>query len=571
MLYRIVACSILWLGVLGGVAPLAAQNATTAGVITVPEPTLQHLSIEWAISGDANNNGVVNVRFRQQGSGAWRQGMPLRRVPAGSNQGFSWGNRHSGSLFALQPATSYEIELTLVDPDGGGAQQLVQGTTRAIPQPGSGAVRAATPGTLSTVLSQAQPGDIVELGAGSYAGFNLNRSGSAGNPLTLRGLPGSQINGELELFSRDHVILQTLTVNGRIRFNDSDDISIIDSVVNSSATQFNGDGIVCFTRCARAYIAGNTVNGTTVWGENAFGVDGNNRGEGIVVTGPGHVIFNNVLSGLRDGVSFLEEGEAVDQFSIDVLNNTISQAADDGVEADFCRHNCRVIGNVLTNTFIALSSQPSLGGPTYFIRNRLYNVVHVPFKLYRGSVGDVLLHNTVVKTGDGFNAYPGTPISRAYARNNLFLGGEPGTFGGFDSGSGRVVDLQTLQTSNSSFNYNGYGTTRSDFRGRLGATSFTSLATLRSTTSESNAQQVDMAIFADSPAFPQNPLTTYAPVSLALAADPRVVDVGEVIPNINDDFNDAAPDLGALERPAAVPPGRLFCDSFEDTPCPSGN
>ncbi|MCK7592457.1 hypothetical protein [Pseudomarimonas salicorniae] len=549
-----------------------AQTATTAGTARLPEPTLHHLSIEWPISGDSDNDGVVAVRFRQRGTTPWRVGMPLRRVPAGSNAstGNSWTNRHAGSLFGLQPGTTYQVELTLTDPDGGNSQQIVSASTRPVPQPGTGTLRNATPATLNSVLNQSQPGDIVQLAAGSYAGFTLSRDGSAGNPLTLRGLPGAVISGELGLFSRRHVILQTLTVNGRIRFNGSDDISIIDSMINASPSQFNGDGIVCFTRCARAYIANNTVIGTTTWAQSSFGVSGNNRGEGIAVNGPGHVIIGNTVRGFRDGISFLEDSEADDQYSIDVLDNLISESADDGIEADSCFHNCRIIGNRLTNSFIAFSSQPSLGGPTYFIRNVAYNVVHVPFKLYRGSVGDVLLHNTIVKTGDGFNSYPGSgefTIRRAYARNNLFLGGEPGTYAGFSSGSGRVVDIVDLQTSTSSFDYNGYGTTRSDFRGRLGGNSFTSLASLRSNTSEANGQQVDMAIFESAVAFPQNPLVQYAPVTLTLADDARAVDQGVVIPNINDDFNGTGPDLGAFERAAAVPPGRIYCDGFEETPC----
>jgi hypothetical protein len=561
--------------VLLAAAGATAQTATSPAAISLPEPTLNHLSIEWAIAGDSNNDGVVGVRYRVLGSATWQNALPLRRVPAGSNStgtgdaaGSSWSNRHSGSLFGLQPGTAYQIELTLSDPDGGGAQQIVEGTTRSLPQSGNGTLRVATPASLASVLAQAQPGDIVELGAGSYAGFSLNRSGFSGQPLTLRGVPGAQINGELGLFGRQQVILQGLTVNGRIRFNGSDDISIIDSTVNASPSQFNGDGIVCFLRCARAYIANNRIVGTTSWAQSSFGASGDNRGEGILVTGPGHVIIGNTVSGFRDGISFLEEGEAEDQFSIDVLHNQISASADDGIEADFCRHNCRIIGNQLTNSFIAFSSQPSLGGPTWFIRNTAYNVVHVPFKLYRGSVGDVLLHNTIVKTGDGFNAYPGSAISRLYARNNLFLGGEPGTHNGFDSGSGRVVDLQTLQTDNSSLDYNGYGTTRSDFRGRFGNTSFTSLATLRSNTSETHGQQVDMAIFAGATAFPQNPLSEYAPVSLVLTDDARALDAGVVLPNINDDFVGAAPDLGAFERPSAIPEGRVFCDGFEASPCP---
>lgn len=541
-------------------AAAVAQNATTAGATSAPAPTMQHLSLEWAISGDANQNGVVSVRFRAQGAPAWRIGMPLRRVPAGSNQGFNWANRHSGSLFGLQPATTYDIELTLVDPDGGNAQQTLAASTRAVPAPHvGGALRPATPVTLASVLAQAQPGDIVELGTGTYPAFTLDRDGSAGLPLTLRGLPGAVIDGELGLFFRQHVILQNLTVNGRIRYNGSSDLAILGCTINARQTIGIGDGIVGYLRSERVYIAGNTVNGVTPWAEAAFGVNGDNFGEGILVTGPGHVITGNRVRGFRDGISFMEDSEAVDQYSIDVLDNHISESADDGIEADFCFHNCRIVGNRLTNSFIAMSSQPGLGGPTYFVRNQAYNVVHVPFKLYRGSSGDVILHNTVVKTGDGFNAYPGVPIRRAWARNNLFLGGEPGSYAGFSSGSGRVVDLQDLNTQDSSLDYNGYGTTRSDFRGRIGAVSFDSLAQLRALTSEQHAQQVSMTVFATPPAFPQDPLVQRMHPELALRASSSAVDSGVPIANINDGYAGAAPDLGALE---AAGEG-VFASGFE--------
>jgi hypothetical protein len=162
-----------------------AQNATTAGSVSAPFPTFENLSLEWQISGDANENGAVSVRFRVTGSTTWRDAMPLRRVPAGSNGARTWTNRHSGSLFGLQPATSYEIELRLNDVDGGNAQQIVTASTRAVPSvPSKGTLRTVTPATLATALSNAQPGDIIELGAGNYSGFTLARDGTATLPLT---------------------------------------------------------------------------------------------------------------------------------------------------------------------------------------------------------------------------------------------------------------------------------------------------------------------------------------------------------------------------------------------------
>lgn len=550
----------------------AQSNATSAAATAAsPEPTFEHLSIEWPITGDANNNGVVSVRFRAAGTSTWRTGMPLRRVPAGSNGNFSWGNRHSGSLFGLQPGTQYEVELSLVDPDGGNTTRTLSASTRVPMQSfAGGTTRQATPSNIASQVSATQAGDTLVLGAGTYSASSLDglRSGTSGRPITVRGSAGTVLNGELGQFNKSQQIFENFTLNGRMRINGASDVSIRGITVNASPSQYNGDGIVCYLRCARLHIADNTINGTTQWNEAALGVNGNNRGEGILVTGPGHVIERNVVVGFRDGISFLEDSEAVDQYSIDVLRNIIDISADDAIEADFCFHNCRILGNEAVNAFIAFSSQPSLGGPTYFVRNTVYNAVHLAFKLYRTSRGDVILHNTIVKNGDAFASYPGVPIERLYARNNLFLGGPGGTFGGYSSGSGRVVDLSSLVTGGSSLNYNGYGS-ESSFNGRIGGTSFSSLSQLRSSTTEANAQQLSRSsTFAQTLAYPSAPMSRYSLPDLRLAAGTAAVDSGEVIPNINDGFTGSAPDLGAFERAGTTPPppptGALFSAGFED-------
>lgn len=540
-----------------------AQEATTAGQPSAPYPTLQNLSIEWPIAGDADADGVVSVRFRKTGAAAWRRGMPLRRVPAGTNTdvGRSWTNRHSGSLFDLEPATRYEIELTLDDLDGGSTIRTIEATTRPVPAAASDAtVKPATPGSLASVLAGAAAGDIVELQPGAYAGFSVERDGTAGRPLVIRGTPGAVVTGSIELLNRSHVMLANLTVVGRIRFNGSSHVSIVGC--NVTASGFNGYAIVTFLRAENAYIADNTLAGLTTWAEGSLGVNGPD-GEGIVVTGPGHVIVRNRVRGFRDGISLLEDASAIDQYSIDIADNVVSEAGDDGIEADFCQHNCRIVRNRLTNVFIALSSQPGLGGPTYFIRNAAYNVVHVPFKLYRGSVGDVVLHNTIVKHGDAFNLVPGRPVSRAYFRNNLMIGGAPGTFGGYASGSGRVIDASTIDAA-SSLDYDGYGMAIPAFTGRLGAPSFNGIEQLRQLTTESHARVVGLDAFAAPVAYPALPMTIYAAPALALAAGSAALDAGEPIPNVNDGWSGAAPDLGAFERAqAGGAEPTLFVDGFD--------
>ena len=109
---------------------LHAADSTTPGEVTTPFPTLTNLAVEWQIGGDDDLDAACELKYRKEGETNWREGMPLRRVPAGKSQKtspiFTWSNRLSGSVFDLEAGTSYEIELKLHDPDGGSATKIVK-------------------------------------------------------------------------------------------------------------------------------------------------------------------------------------------------------------------------------------------------------------------------------------------------------------------------------------------------------------------------------------------------------------------------------------------------------------
>ncbi|MFN0252980.1 MAG: nitrous oxide reductase family maturation protein NosD [Kofleriaceae bacterium] len=532
--------------------PTSASGAdgTAPGVLTAPNPTLRHATLHWLFSGDTDEDAVVRVRFRVE-NGTWRQGAPLFRVPAGTTQNKSWPDRFTGSVFDLVPDTAYEVELALDDPDGGCETRTQSIRTRPVPAPMAGApVIAVTSGNVTAMLAAAQPGQILELAAGTYSGFTVTKDGAPGMPIVIRAAPGATVNvtSEVRLDGRSHVIVQGLTIAGQIKFNSATNLAIVGNRITTTA-----DGIVTKLRSEDLYIADNIVIGATLWNEGALGVTGTNIGEGIEVTGPGHVIEHNRVSGFRDCISLIEDAGAVDQFSIDILRNDLSECADDAIEADFCSHDCRVIENRQTNVFIAMSSQPGLGGPTYFIRNVVYNALLTPFKLQRGSVGDVLIGNTIVKRGDAFGIYTTDVYSRQFMRNNLFLGGPGGTYNTYDVGTGRVIEQRAANTATISMDYDGYGSTTGAFAGRLGATSFASLAELRAMTSEMHAVQIDATDFATPAVVPASPFPPASPPDLRLASGGAAVDVGIPIPNITDGFAGAAPDLGAYELGAALP------------------
>lgn len=531
---------------------LRAEDTTIAGQVTTPYPTLENISIEWAIQGDDNLNGVVTVRFRLEGYPQWQEALPLRRVPPGSNVGFSWENKHSGSLLNLQPNTNYEIELTLDDPDGGSTIRTLTARTRAVPVASSNAaIRQVTPNNFSSTASTAQPGDILLFSAGDYSGFTISRDGTEDEPVVLRAEePGTAVvNGDVRLDGRSYVFIEGLIVNGMIKFNNAEGIVVKGCKVNTdnSGIVSMGGGVV------NAYIADNVILGPTGWAENTIGTNGDNRGEGIQLTGPGNVICYNYVKGFRDAISTMEDSSAVNQVSIDIYNNDIEVGADDAIEADFTMGNCRIMRNRISNSFVGLSSQPSLGGPTYFIRNVMYNIIYSPFKLHRGSVGDIAFHNTSIKCGDAFAVYTGDTWYQAWFRNNIFIGGIEGSANNC-RGNGQVAVLYAPD-STCDFNFDGFGSENTGrFEGTIGNVNFSSFEEMRNNTTEHDAIQVDMSIFSETVAFPSNgPFPEHPIPDLRIHSQSAAVDSGEIIPNVNENYSGTAPDLGAYEAGSILP------------------
>lgn len=533
-------------------------DPTVPGAITTPYPTLESASIEWAISGDDDLDSVVTVRYRVMGASSWRTGLPLRRVPAGTAEGFSWTNKHSGSLFDLKPGTTYELELSLVDPDGGSTTRTATVTTRTVPVPASGAtVRRVTPSTLSSALSAAMPGDVILLGDGTYSPITVTRDGSAAAHLFLQAEHPQQaiVSGEVRLDGRAFWVVEGLRVNAQIKFNNAHDI-----VISRNVIQTAGSGVVAYdtttgTAVFNVTVIDNDITGSSTFADATVGANGNNLGEGIELTGAGNVIAYNHVRGFRDCISTLEDAEAHNQTSIDIIGNDIEVGADDAIEADFSMGNMRIVRNRIQNSFVGISGQPTLGGPMYAVRNVMFNVVYSPFKLHRGSVGDVALHNTVVKTGDALGIYSGVAWHRAFFRNNVFIGGAGfGTYGGYGNGSGRVLELSASGTA-CSYDFDGFGVIGvTGFQGRVGTATFSSLATLRSMTTEAHAQQVDLSMFAQPVTFPSGgPFPEKAMPELRLASGSAAIDNGTPLAGINDGALGAGPDLGAFELGAALP------------------
>lgn len=132
-----------------------------AGQSVALKPTLHSIGYQIQLpSGyDDDSTAHTQVRYRALGQ-SWQPGFPAARLSL---------DEFRGSLFQLAPATTYELEIRLVDsfPIFRTTLLTATATTAAMPQiqPG-GTIRWVSPGGSGTVYSEAHPGNLKTLLAG---------------------------------------------------------------------------------------------------------------------------------------------------------------------------------------------------------------------------------------------------------------------------------------------------------------------------------------------------------------------------------------------------------------------
>lgn len=298
----------------------------------------------------------------------------------------------------------------------------------------------------------------------------------------------------------------------------------------------------------------------------------------VSVYGPGHVIAYNRVRGFHDGIDHATYGmpdaypdTPPDRLpvSIDVYNNDVSVVHDNCFEADGSVRNVRILRNRCFNAPLgAMSPQPVLGGPVYFIRNVVYNAWWGPVKVHAEPSGVYYLNNTYI--GEFHQL---TPMSNLHLRNNLIFG--QGT-------AARVFSVDTF-TNYSSSDYNGFRPNpgsdtsfawnsppfeeaRNFYRERredptksveLVERAFPDLQSYsRQTGQDRHSRLVDYDIFVNAPmpdfSDPTHVVNPEA-VDLRLKRGSAAVDAGTVLPNVTDGFTGRAPDLGAYEYGKALP------------------
>jgi len=305
---------------------------------------------------------------------------------------------------------------------------------------------------------------------------------------------------------------------------------------------------------------------------------------GIRLYGPGHVVAHNYVANFHDGIDTEMYGmpdgsHPIDgptypprEFwdrrptAIDIYNNYITNAHDNSIEMDGSMHNIRVMRNMLINSAShPMSTQPSVGGPIYFIRNIVYHAPGGSTRLTAGSPGVLFYNNTILTETSGASA------SNVHWRNNLMLGENalPAIFTVNTNTNYSSSDYNGFRPNagNEAFQWNspptGIAMIPADGSGsaKLETRKFPTLeAYAQATRQDQHSVLVDYDIFVTVTKLDAKDLATVQRLYKAedfdfgLKPGSTAVDHGVVLPNVTDGFTGQAPDLGALElgRPAPV-------------------
>ncbi len=519
-------------------------NHTTPGTLQY-YVTTRSIGFEWPVTGDDNHNAVVTVQYRQQGAAAWKQALPLFRVD------YNGANMLAGSILFLEPGTAYEVQLALSDPDGGSDNRLLTIATRAEPKiPVNGRTRHVIPGSgggdgsttnpfrgIDAAQAVAQPGDIFLLHAGYYAAdtsgeITFDIDGTTDNYIVWKAAGDGEVTLDSVRIAADYIWLEGLThiASGYSLRTYNNPQSVVikrNTFVNCHYCIYLNQGGANWT------ITDNIITGDVDPASGTF------SGEGIELNKTsGHIVAYNRISRVADGISYPAS-------NVDIYGNDIFDVSDDGIEGDYGYANIRIWGNRISNPLHnGISFQPMNGAPWYVIRNQVAAPLEDALKLRSGVDRVLLAHNTLV-------AWSGPQSSETYrllamqSNNNLWISVQDRY--AWENSSGGTADWRT------NLDYDGFDWGNYVYAFKWGSR-YPDLASFTAATGlEANGIRVDKNSCFATFNVPNPPPAPMPFQFMTLRSDCNAVDAGIALPNINDDYQGSAPDLGAYEVGADLP------------------
>ncbi len=554
------------------------QGANAVSVLSLElTPSYEHVGIRLAIDGDVNRDARVTLRFRPADETGWRTGLPLVRSHRGlvGEGGERPDERFAGSVFWLVPGERVTLELTVSDPDGGGATLVENTVTRrpqapapdarvrhvAPPEPGAaagsgdGSVQAPFRG-LQRAADAAEAGDLFLVTSGTYAPFALIAGGEPGRPIVFRGpaadeapaiVDGAGIDRGIVTIGRndrttEHVIIERLRIeNGRwgIDAQHTRDLTVRHvrmRAIDHGVVNRRGEG-----REARQTVCDSSFEGRVPWPGAGIPAE-----QAVHLRGTGNVVCHNRIKDFGDGVSV--QPSTGDAWGNDVYGNDILRIVDDPIEVDYNNANVRVWGNRVTSGRMGISLAPIFGGPAYVFRNTFFSLASSAYKMNREPAGLVIAHNTSLKRGNGMSSPAGWQNTQL--RNNMLFGTRY-----------LFEEYGLARESTDDWDHDAFAREPGCDPGtppcfKWDDVRYDTLADLRAGTGiEAHGVMAARADLQDAP-LPTDYATPIAPNGYDLR--PRegspLIDAGASLPNLNDPWvTDDRPDIGAHELGAPLP------------------
>jgi hypothetical protein len=344
--------------------------------------TFHSIGLYWSPEGGAESNPAT-VRFREPG-GEWRQGLDL------------WfdarNNEYRGSLVELKPGVGYEIQLKLKD----GKAETLSAKTWSEKFPVKRIVEVPA-GTKRLVIRAEDSGDengyVVFTGKaieGDDTGDACVLVKQGAHHVIIRGftirnckrygvLVERQFDPVLDAQTRD-IVIEDNDISGWGAFDSGgkSNLADTDGAIQCSYRRETDDA----KRPDRIVVQRNRIHdprhGTNPWQSRALGRKNPSGPQAVNFDqcGTNHVLrYNEVFSknghhfkdGIGGGENFSSKG--FPWADSDIYGNRISEAYDDGVEAEGGNRNVRIWGNYFDRVFTAIANAATATGPLYVWRN----------------------------------------------------------------------------------------------------------------------------------------------------------------------------------------------------------
>jgi len=496
-------------------SPPPTSSLPSTGVRAVP--TFESVGLYWTPGSNPGSAGC-QIQYKAADESTWRQGLALW-----------YDSRNSecrGSVVHLKPGTDYEIQLGL---------------------PGQPMSRGIVTKTWSEQFPIArtvhvQPGQTL----------NITQGGSADGYVLYTPAPGTSgildaQNGQDHSvrISAPYVIVRGFTLRGarmdavRMYPGARDVVIERNDISNWGRSRSGNLGVdgdsavraICSSsfQLERTVVQDNNIHEPR-YGSNSWSSGHPMGPQGITYSGCGanHVFrynritsvsgkyYNDIIGG---GTNFSNIGFPF--ADTDIYGNYLANAFDDGIEAEGGNRNVRVWGNYIDDTYIGVASTVTQTGPLFVFRNVTGRTGTFGKNGEAGGYGGgrrYFFHNTILQNGGGASAgikgNTGQPLTNSVTRNNvLHLSNAGGMAIGVIGGSANDFDYDLSNGNMAPYS----GAQRNGIVG----------TPLYASGSGSGASGM-----------------------YHLAPSSRGYDRGARIPNFNDAFSGAAPDMGAHEAGA---------------------